>query len=173
LRELTAVHEDTGQAWTTDLQILLRHIKASVEGAQAEGRRQLSPPELGAFERAYERLVQQGLQLNPKAPPSGQRGRTKQSDAYNLLERLRDRRREVLAFMYNFDVPFDNNQAERDVRMAKLRQKISGCFRAWRFALYFCRIRGYISTMRKQGYSILDVLTTVFVGQPLMPQLDG
>jgi len=75
--------------------------------------------------------------------------------------------------MYNFDVPFDNNQAERDVRMVKLRQKISGCFRAWRFAFYFCRIRGNISTVRKQGYSVLDVLTTVVAGQPLMPQLRG
>jgi transposase len=113
---------------------LLRHIQASVEGAQAEGRRQLSRPELGAFERAYDRLVQQGLRLNPKAPPSGRRGRTQQSDAYNLLGRLRDWRFAVLAFMYNFDVPFDNNQAERDIRMIKLRQKISGCFRRWDFA---------------------------------------
>jgi transposase len=174
LRELTAVQEATGQAWPVELSALLVHLKATVAAAQAEGQRRLAPPDVAHFERAYDALVAQGLQLNPAAPPSGRRGQTKQSDAYNLLVRLRDHRAEILAFMYDFDVTlFDNNLAERDIRMVKLRQKISGCFRSQDGAHAFCLIRSYISTMRKQGQSILDALTSVFAGDPLMPQLQG
>ncbi|MGD1857398.1 MAG: transposase, partial [Leptolyngbyaceae cyanobacterium] len=88
------------------------------------------------------------------------------------LERLRSQQASVLGFMVDFDVPFDNNQAERDVRMMKLKQKISGCFRSVSGARMFCRIRGYLSTLRKQDRTILDALIGLFSGQPvaLVPQ---
>jgi transposase len=79
---------------------------------------------------------------------------------------IRLQRTSVLGFMYDFDIPFDNNQVERDVRMVKLKQKISGTFRAITGSQMFCRIRGYISTLRKQGFNVLDAFTSLFSGHP-------
>ena len=106
--------------------------------------------------------------LTPEAPPDAakSRGRPKQSPAKNLLDRLA----QVLAFMHGFRVPFDNNQAERDLRMMKLKQKISGGFRSVEGAQMFGRIRGYMSTLKKQGLNVLDALKQVFLGNPTIPQ---
>ena len=123
----------------------------------------------------YSLLIRRGLALKENQPtsPSGTRGRKKQSKSKNLLDRLAARRKEVLAFMYDFTVPFDNNLAERDLRMKKVQQKISGCFRTHQGAENFCRIRGYISTLKKQGHHILSAITSIFAGQPLLPALRG
>ncbi len=75
--------------------------------------------------------------------------------------------------MDRFDVPFDNNQSERDLRMMKVGQKVSGCFRSQQGAAIFCRLRGYIATLKKQGISLLAALQSVFSGQPLMPKFSG
>ena len=109
------------------------------------------------------------MRANPLPPPTGKRGRPKRGKAGSLVERLRDHKEETLAFMADFTVPFDNNQAERDIRMTKVREKISGCFRTTSGAERFCRIRGYISTLRKQGMPILSALNHAIVGNPPLP----
>ncbi len=172
LRELIGLNEDTGQAWVPKLIKLLLSMQAAVADAQAAGKTALRPKQLAGYEAAYTRFIQEGLRANPPPKPTGKRGRPKQTPARNLLDRLVTHRAAILSFLHDFRVPFDNNQAERDLRMLKVKQKVSGCFRSTQGADQFCRIRGYISTLRKQGYSVLDGLTSVFAGQPFMPRLE-
>jgi len=173
LRDLIALVEDSEQAWAASLIHLLVHMKDTVGQARAAGLTELPARQRAGFEAAYTRLIQLGDKANPPSPPTGRRGRTKQTPARNLLDRLITHRGAVLAFLYDFHVPFDNNRAERDLRMIKVKLKVSGCFRSPEGADYFCRIRGYISTLRKQDYSVFDGLVSVFAGQPYMPRLDA
>jgi transposase len=168
LRELRYLLEQSGQWWTYQLSLLLVTILSVVQAAKAQGQSALPLAQLEAFEQRYADILEQGFAANPLPTPSDDapkpRGRPKRSPARNLLERLRSQQASVLGFMYDFEVPFDNNQAERDVRMMKLKQKISGCFRSVDGARMFCRIRGYLSTLRKQQQPILEVLINVFSG---------
>ena len=175
LRELTFVEEEMGQSWAAEMKKLLLDIKNAVTEAKAAGISKLTQRHLKQFRDRYSLLIRRGLALKENQPtsPSGTRGRKKQSKSKNLLDRLAARRKEVLAFMYDFTVPFDNNLAERDLRMMKVQQKISGCFRTHQGAQNFCRIRGYISTLKKQGRHILSAITSIFAGQPLLPALRG
>lgn len=173
LRELIGLHEDTGQAWIPKLIRLLVRMQAAVAAAQAAGQTELPAKQRAGYEAAYTRFLNEGLLANPPPAPSGKRGRTKQTPARNLLDRLVTHRGAILAFLQDFRVPFDNNLAERDLRMLKVKHKVSGCFRSPEGADQFCRIRGYISTLRKQGYSVLHGLTSVFAGQPFMPRLEA
>ncbi len=113
-------------------------------------------------------MVGIGLDAHPqKTKPTGKRGRIKQSKEANLLRRLRDKREKVLRFMHDLRVPFDNNQAERDLRMIKVQQKVSGCFRSEEGAQRFCKVSSYISTVRKQGLNLMNSIKATFTGDPV------
>jgi transposase len=169
LRELRFLHEEQAQSWAGELKTLLLRIKKSVETAQSCGK--LEPAVLADFTQAYTELLAQGWQANPppEKPKSPKRGRVKQSPAQNLLRRLGNYQAAVLAFIHDFHVPFDNNLAERDLRMMKVKQKISGSFRTWAGAEIFATLRSYISTARKQGLNVLNAIHIAFIGQPFIP----
>ena len=146
-------------------------IKAVVDTAKEKSKTKLSPhrPDalsektLSDFSAQYDALLKQGFKKNPTPKVEGpvRRGRPKQGLAKNLLDRLRDHKEAVLAFMVDFNVPFDNNQAERDTHsgMMKVKQKISGCFRSDHESETFCAIRGYISTARKNDQPVLETVS--------------
>ena len=174
LRELTAVAENDNQSWATRFKWFLLSTKQVVEQAQLTEATALPMEKVAQIERIYNQLVASALQANPPPAggwPKGKRGRAKKTKPRNLAERLDKHRHEVLAFVYDFKVPFDNNLAERDIRMLKVQQKISGCFRSRAGAKDFCTIRSYLSTMRKQGVSVWSALGSVFSGNILMPDL--
>ncbi|HEX5547738.1 MAG TPA: IS66 family transposase [Ktedonobacterales bacterium] len=172
LRELTFVAEQYQQPWAKDLKALLIEMRAATEQARSQGQTRLPTAERTALVVRYDQLLACGLAANP--PPlrrPRQRGRVKQSPVRNLLERLWLGKSQVLAFLDDLAIPFDNNQAERDLRMLKTQQKVSGCFRSDAGAEAFARLRGYLSTLRKQSVALLDALQTLFTGSPLYPAL--
>lgn len=170
LRELTFLQEQYPQDWEAQMAQLLLKIKQTVEAAIAEGRVCLTDVQIANFERQYMTLIEQGLALNPLPErPPGKRGKTKQTPPKNLLDRLQSHKRAVLAFMYDFKVPFDNNLAERDIRMVKLQQKISGCFRSEDGAKVFALIRGYLSTAQKNSRNALEAIKMALSGSPFVP----
>ena len=166
LRELVFIKEQHKQKWAGSMIELLCRIKHTVEKAKNAHRNHLASATLRCYQKRYRRLLSTGYRTNPATLPTernpGQRGRLKQHPARNLLDRLKEHENEVLAFMYDFNVPFDNNLAERDLRMTKVKQKVSGCFRSRTGAQAFCRIRGYISTIRKHSQNVMEYLQKIF-----------
>lgn len=180
LRELTYIKETCAeqQQWTDPLAKLLLEIKAAGERVRAGGGDELGEAQQAKFFRRYDRIVARAARLNPPAPrgspPKKGAPRMKvpktvrrKSPAPALAKRLRECRAEVLRFMTDLRVPFDNNGSERDLRMVKLAQKTSGCFRTAAGAERFCRIRSYLSSARKQKKSLLTALELAFEGRPV------
>src|SRR5579859_4731679 len=170
LRELTFVEEQYQQPWAKELKDLLLEMRTATEQARTQGQVRLPAAQHASLVTQYEQILARGHAANP--PPlrrPRQRGRIKQSPVRNLLERLWLGQEHVLAFLDALTNPFDNNQAERDLRLLKTQQKISGCFRSDAGAEAFVRLRSYLSTLRKQGVALLDALRTLFTGSPLYP----
>ena len=174
LRELTFLHEEQQQAWAKNMIDCPLRIKETV-GAVRHIQDHLEKEQVETFEAIHESILAEGYAENPvrsKPPGPKKRGRVKQSKARNLLERLDEYQSEVLAFMYDFNIPFDNNLAERDVRAAKVQQKISGTFRGENGAKAFCRVRSYISTVKKNSLNVLEAIEGIFKGSPFVPQMN-
>jgi len=173
LRELTFISEQHGQKWAEKLIDFLLETKEMVNKERLHTD-YLDEKTLRKRRAKYNRILREGILANPSPADEPdqpkRRGRKKQSKAKNLLDRLTKHKNEVLAFMCDFTVPFDNNLGERDIRMLKVQQKISGTFRSVKGASSFCRIRGYISTAKKNHANALDALAKVFLDKPIFPQ---
>lgn len=164
LRDLIFIKERFEQSWADDLINLLLKMKAAKQRAIDQGKSSLSKTTLNKYQKQYDLIVQNGLLLNPFKPPKKKtRGRHKKTPARNLLERLENYASDILRFLYDFQVPFDNNFSERDLRMMKVKQKISGCFRSLKGAQIFTRIRSFIVTARKQNINVFDALNNLFM----------
>ncbi len=166
LRELTYLFEQRGQAWAKRL--IEMRVAACHEGTAAGG--PLPADRIAHFRSLYWEIIAAGEAAHPRAPPSGKRGRTRQSKAVNRLHRLRTYADEVLRFMTDHGVPFTNNLAEQAVRMPKVKQKVSGCFRTLTGAQSFCTLRSYLDTLRKQGANRFHALTQTFQGNVPQPR---
>jgi len=170
LRDLQFILDQYEQDWAQKMGELLLAIKAEVAATPIE-QMTLPPDRIIHYEKRFDDLLDQGFAANPspEQPPPKKRGRKKQSPPRNLLDRFQQYKPEILAFMHDFTVPFDNNLAERDLRMVKVKQKVSGTFRTQTGAETFCAIRSYISTARKQGLNVIHAIHHAFLGQPFMP----
>jgi len=178
LRELQFVVDQYEQPWAQEMAQLLVNIKDEVAAALPD-QTSLPAERIAHIEQHYGELIAQGLEANPPPPNPApktcgersrtKRGRKKQSPPKNLLDRLQQFKPQVLAFMYDLRVPFDNNLAERDVRMVKVKQKVSGAFRTRTGAETFCTIRSYISTTRKHGRNVIDAIYDALTGNPFIP----
>ncbi len=172
LRELRGITENFRHQWSEALDDLLNEIKIAVDVEKEKRRGLLTPEAIAAFEERYQEILNAGEEETKTSEPPeepGKRGKKKQSKAKNLLDRCRKYQEDILRFMRDFTVPFTNNQAERDLRMMKLKQKISGTFRSEKGAENFCRTRGFISTIKKHDLPVLAELRDVFKGTPFMP----
>ena len=170
LRELRFVDEVCGEKWARSMVKLLNRVHDWVERAKVDGQIRLNGSTRLGYLREYERILKKGFRLHRTDLDfsTGKRGPRKQCKQKNLLDRLRDRSREILRFMTDFKVPFTNNLSEQDIRMNKVKLKISGCFRSFTGAEAFCRIRTYFSTWQKNGKDPLEASRAIFCGVPLM-----
>lgn len=167
LRELKAFTE-AGHNWAEEIIATLLEMKTFADEARQNDRDEIGSEDRKRLQSRYDKWIKAGLHAHPELTKSaGKRGRVGQSKETNLLRRLRDKREEVLRFMNDLRVPFDNNQAERDLRMIKVQQKVSGCFRSEEGARRFCVISSYISTIRKQGINLMNAIKAAFIAEPV------
>lgn len=159
IRELTFTHENLKQKWASKMISIIFDIKEKVDLSEEH---LLKEDLISEFIRKYDKIIKQGYKANPALKKTGKRGRPKKGKALCLIERMDSHREEILRFMKEKDVPFDNNLAERDLRMVKVRQKISGTFRNIDRVEDYCRIRSYISTIKKQKKDVFTALVDSF-----------
>lgn len=170
LRDLTFCYEQEGSKWAKQLKQFLQKVNKQVNHAQTNNQQCLEESRITNNLEEYQQLLDIGKKEHPPPEPAAKkRGRIKKTKSRNLLERFENYQHEILGFMQNFDIPFDNNRAEQDIRMMKVKQKISGCFRSSQGAEYFAKIRGYISTMRKQGIEVLHAINMAMNKNPIIP----
>jgi hypothetical protein len=164
LRELTFIVDSNGYAWASNMKRLLQENCAIV--AKRPSKR-LTEREYKNLQKRYRNILTRGEKELPPIPPkqNGKRGKVAKSDAHNLWERLKKHETAVLLFAKLSHVPFTNNRAERDLRMSKVKQKVSGCFRTRKYAEAYCRISSYLQTMANQGYNPLVAIQMAFSGQ--------
>jgi len=164
VRELTCVIESNGYKWATNMKALLLETCKKVSKRK---KKRLSEKQYANLQKRYRNIITRGDRELPPIPdkPNGKRGRMAKSDAHNLLERLRDNESAVLLFAKKSEVPFTNNRAERDLRMAKVKQKVSGCFRRESYAKAYCRISSYLQTMANKGYNPLIAIQMALDGK--------
>lgn len=172
LRDLIFLYEQKNQSWAEEMIKLLLNIKEKRD-LQKNKKTAFSPVELKLFNTRYDEILRKGFAENPERNETQprKRGRPKKGKILNLLYRFKDYRESILAFMNDWDIPFDNNQAERDLRMMKVQQKISGTFRSAECIAMFCLIRSYISTAKKNGENILNAISVALQGNPFIPQM--
>jgi transposase len=163
LRELKALIDIEKEPWAKQMSRLLVRAAKQVERAVAQGKVALSADCARRIVAVYDAILKRGFAFHDAQPPlarrPGARGRSPKRVGHNLLQRLRDHKAEVLRFVFDFAVPFTNNQAEQDIRMMKVKMKVSGGFRSWDGAKTFATLRSVLSTARKQGWNILRTLT--------------
>lgn len=169
LRELAGIAEATGAEWPNQMAGLLVEINTAVKTAKANAKTELPARRVASFRARYRSIITRGWVTHPPPPPTGKRGRPKLGPAGSLVRRLDIYQDDVLRFATDFTVAFDNNQAERDIRMIRLQQKISGGWRTETGADAFLSVRSYLSTARKHHRNALDVLTELFTGSPWIP----
>jgi len=175
LRELQGISDNEKVQWSKDMHALLIRANNAVLKAKSHAQTALTPSKIAQFTHQYDTITNTAMGYYPTPPPTPtkQRGRIKQPKGKNLLDRFKRYKTETLRFLNDFTVPFTNNQAERDLRMIKVKEKISGTIASKRGGEYFARIRGYISTVKKQGAKILEELFNALDGKPFLPQLAG
>ena len=171
LRELTFLFEHLHQDWAGKMRQLLWDLNKCVTELKALGRARLAHDERTIWFQRYDALLAEGFAANPPPPPPPvrRRGRPKKPKALNLLDRMQRHKTAVLAFLCDFRVPFTNNHAEQSLRMIKVRQKISGCFRTTTGAERFLRVRSYIATVRKHKLPVFQAIVDAIAGRPFIP----
>jgi len=172
IRYLLDVYKNYKQDWAQDMLSLLVELHRHINCLKSEGIKSMESSETDLWHSRYHAIIDEGIKEDEEKSPKtySKKDKLQKSIPLKLLLKLQNYDIETLAFMYDFNIPFDNNLAERDLRMQKLRQKVSGCFRSEEGAKVFCRIRSYVSTARKRGMSAFEAIKNAVKGDTLLPE---
>lgn len=169
MRELKSIIEHEKEPWAT---AMTRILKVALRCRHVHEHNAIPAARIIRLTKIYDKIIKHGLVFHEAQTPlpcKGRRGQQPRRTGHNLLLRLLHYKQDVLRFLHDPAVPFTNNDAERDLRMMKCKQKISGGFRSTQGAEQFARIRGFISTIRKQGFNVLNSIQSIFSGNMRIP----